>query len=213
MTHSQRVYTAALSANDAFKLKYPKYLKGALLAALALTALLLWLWPDIQPNPYQLRQKVEMVWVDVPDPVQVPEPPAPRVAPWIPPVIEAAPDDDPDVEDPGWVTPPFWDPAPIIEAPSYEGFIPSSALPRLTFQAKADYPEIARRSGLYGSVLVHVLVDVHGRVAEAVIIQGAHPILDKAALAAARKCQFTPAKQREIKVKAWVAIPYRFKLK
>lgn len=215
MTHSQHNSTAILSANDTFKLKYPRYLKGAILAALVLTALLVWLWPDIQPNPYQLRQKVEMVWVDVPDPIEIPEPPTLLVAPRIPPVIIAAPEDDPKAEDPWWEPVPFWDPAPTPNPgpTSYDGFVASSAIPQLTFQVKAEYPEIARRAQLEGTVLVHVLVNVNGRVEQAVVIQGAHPILDKAAIAAARKCQFTPAKQREMKVKAWVAISYRFKLR
>lgn len=188
MTHSQHNYTAILSANDAFKLKYPRYLKGAILAALVLTALLVWLWPDIQPNPYQLRQKVEMVWVDVPDPIDIPEPPTPLVAPRIPPVIVAAPEDDPKAEDPWWKPIPFWDPAPAPNPgpTSYDGFVASSAIPQLTFQVKAEYPEIARRAQLEGTVLVHVLVNVNGRVEQAVVIQGAHPILDKAAIAAAR---------------------------
>ena len=33
-----------------------------------------------------------------------------------------------------------------------------------------------------------------------------------AALVAARRCKFKPGKQRNIPVKAWLAIPYRFRL-
>ncbi len=215
MTRTQRTYSALISANDEFKFKYPRYLKAAVVAALALTALLLWLWPDVPASPYKLRQKVEMVWIDVPDPVNIPEPPAVQEAPKIPPVVIAAPDDDPNTVDPIWDFPDFWNPnpAPPTAIPTYDGFVASSALPQLKFQAKADYPEIARRSGLEGTVMVHVLVNVNGRVAQAVVTESAHPMLDKAALAAALKCQFTPAKQREIKVKAWVAVPYRFRLR
>jgi len=61
-------------------------------------------------------------------------------------------------------------------------------------------------------VLIHVRVDVCGRVDRAEIIQGVHPLLDKAALAAALRCRFTPAKQRDMPVPVWVAIPYRFRL-
>jgi len=43
MILSRPVLVTTLSANDAFKLRYPRYLKGAVLAALALTALLVWL--------------------------------------------------------------------------------------------------------------------------------------------------------------------------
>ena len=214
MTHSRRAYTAVLSANDAFKLKYPRYLKGALLAALALTALIVWLWPGYQPQPYKLRVKEEMVWVDVNEPVDVPDPPRVPAAPVLNRPIEAAPINDPDlITDP--VLPGFWDPpAPSLPDPSaYEDFVASSTLPKLQFQAKADYPEIARRSGLEGLVIVNARVDVNGRVERALVIQSVHPILDRAASEAAAKCRFTPAKQRERKVATWVAIPYRFKLR
>lgn len=213
MTSSRCFDAANLSANDAFKLKYPRYLKGAVLVALILTALLIGLWPDVAPHPYRLRDPVEMVWVDLPEPVAAPEPPAPLAAPVIPPVIVAAPLDDPDVVDIDWEPMSFWNPAPTYQPPVQEEFQASSTLPRLTFQARADYPEIARRSGLEGTVLVHVLVDRQGRVAQVKVIQGVNPLLDRAAETAARKCKFTPAKQRELNVRAWVAIPYRFRLR
>nr|MEE4268752.1 TonB family protein [Candidatus Krumholzibacteria bacterium] len=215
MTRTQPTYTVFLSANDEFKFKYPRYLKAAVLVALVLTALLLWLWPDVPANPYRLRQKVEMVWIDVPDPLEIPEPPQVQEAALVPPDIVAAPEDDPTTVEPWWGQDDFWDniPAPSPATPSYDGFTASSALPRLQFQARAEYPEIARRLGMEGTVMVHLLVNVHGRVAQAVVTESAHPMLDKAALAAAWKCQFTPAKQREMKVEVWVAVPYRFRLR
>jgi len=145
--------------------------------------------------------------------VEIPIPPVPVEVPRIPPIIEAAPDDDPRITDP-WIPPKFWDPLPRTKPEPLPdgGFIASSTLPRLKLQVKADYPEIARRSGLEGTVLVHVLVNPRGMVEKAVIIQSAHPILDRAAMQAAVRCRFTPAKQREIAVRAWVAIPYRFRL-
>jgi len=205
-----------LSANDAFKHNYPRYLKIALLVALIITALLLWLWPDVEPNPYRLRQSTEMIWIDVPDPLDIPEPPAPLEAPRLPPIIEAVPEGDPDAIDPDWEPVKFWDPSPPVapQGPeAYDGFRSSSSLPRITYQAKADYPEIARRSGLEGTVMVKALVNPQGQVDQVVVVTGVHPLLDRAAVNAARKCRFTPAKQRELKVQAWVAIPYRFKMR
>lgn len=102
---------------------------------------------------------------------------------------------------------------PIYRPHDYDGFVASATKPTLVMQARADYPEIARRSGIEGTVVVRVLVGVNGRVEDAVIIQSAHPILDKEALLAARKCRFTPARQREMKVAVQVAIPYRFRLR
>ncbi len=203
-----------MSANDSFKLKYPRYLKGAILAVLALTVLFIWQWPGYEAQPYQLRQKEEMFWVDLADPVDIPEPPAPMAPPRVLPNIEAVSEDYPDLLDPDWTPPSFWDPSPSypIDAPTYDGFVSSSSLPRLTFMAKASYPEIARRMRVEGTVMVHVLVGPDGKVDQAVVIQTVHPSLDSAAVIAAKKCLFSPALQRQLKVKAWVAIPFNFKL-
>ena len=61
-------------------------------------------------------------------------------------------------------------------------------------------------------MVVKVLVGPDGSVMQVAILQGVHPMLNKAALDAARKCRFNPGKQRNIPVKAWMAIPYRFRL-
>lgn len=215
MTFPRPYLTATLTANDEFKLRYPRYLKGAVLAALALTALFVWLWPGYQAKPYKLRQEEAFEIIDIEPPTEIVIPPPPLEVPRIPPEIEAADPDDPDAVD--TIPDPIRIDTPITGGPYYppsdEGFLPSSVQPEIKFQAKADYPEIARRAGLEGTVLVHALVDVHGRVDKTVIIQGVHPLLDKAAQAAALRCRFTPAKQRDFAVPVWVAIPYRFRLR
>jgi periplasmic protein TonB len=214
MSHYQSLYSTSLSANDAFKVQYPRYIKAAILAALCLTALFVWLWPGYEAEPYQLREKEEMVWVELEDPVDVIKPPAPIAPPRIIPDITVAKIGDPDIIDIDWPDNGFWDPVPVapVDPSIYNDFVSSSALPQLKFQAKADYPEIARRMRVEGTVMVHVLVGPSGGVDQAVIMNSVHPTLDRAALVAAKKCRFTPAKQRQLKVKAWVAIPFRFKM-
>ncbi len=213
MTVSRPVLVATLTANDVFKLRYPRYLKGAVLVALALTALLVWLWPGYEAKPYQLRQEKIIELIVLEPIIPVIEQPKPLEVPRLPPIIEAAPEDDPEAIDtiPDLLpieTPIHYVPTPRID----EGFIPSSSEPVLKYHVKADYPEIARRAGLEGTVMIHALVDAHGRVDRAEVIQGVHPLLDKAAQAAALRCRFTPGKQRLVAVPVWVAIPYRFRL-
>lgn len=210
MTDS-RPMTLPLSANDAFKLRYPRYLKGAVLVALALTALAVWLFPQYEPLPYKLRRE-EMIWVPTPDPPAVADPVEVPPAPVMPRPIEVVDDDDPE----GGTIPDLpdfrgpWLPEPQVWQDT--GFVTSSAPPTLISRAKPDYPEIARRAGLEGTVLVHVLVGPNGRVRAVDVIQGVHPLLDKAAVAAAMKCRFEPARQREVPVRAWMAMPFRFRL-
>jgi len=212
-SHPRQSFAAALSANDQFKLGYPKYLRRAVLAALVLTALLVWLFPRYEPAAYTLRQ-TEIVIIDVMEPVDPIEQPKPLEVPRIPPVVAV-------VEDPGDADPILepWliDPMPVPVQPVYyqnaTPFVASSAKPMLTFQMKADYPEIARRAELQGTVVVNVLVGVDGYVKKTVVVRGVHPLLDRAATRAAARCRFEPATQRKMPVKAWVAIPYRFRLR
>jgi len=215
MTNSRPLITAALSANDQFKLRYPRYIKGAVLIALALTALMVWLWPGYEAKPYVLRQTEVLELILLEPPSIVDEPPIPIEVPRLPPIVVAADPDDPNAVDTIPEPISIWTPFNKVRQPptSDEGFIPSSAEPVITFQMKAHYPEIARRAGLEGTVLIHARVNARGQVERAEVIQGVHPLLDKAAQAAALRCRFTPAKQRAVAVPVWVAIPYRFRLR
>lgn len=213
MTRTRPAIAAVLSANDVFKLRYPRYLKGAILAALAMTALFTWLWPGYQAQPYQARRE-ETIIIEIETEAPVIAPPRPIEAPRLPPVVEPARADDPDAED---TIPelfpfdyPFTEPAP--GGMGEEGFVASSALPELVAFAKADYPELARRARIEGTVVIEVLVTAGGGVGHASILQSVHPLLDKAAMAAALRCRFTPARQRELAVPVRVAIPYRFRM-
>jgi protein TonB len=76
-----------------------------------------------------------------------------------------------------------------------------------------EYPVEARRRGLEGDVAVKVLVGPKGEVLEAEVVKGVDPLLDEAALEAARRSRWTPGSQRGTPVKAWMLLPYRFELK
>ena len=55
-----------------------------------------------------------------------------------------------------------------------------------------QYPELARKMNLSGTVKVQVVVSPNGTVKEAKVI-GGHPVLANAALDAVRKWRFEPA--------------------
>jgi protein TonB len=79
---------------------------------------------------------------------------------------------------------------------------------------KPEYPEMARRARIEGQVIVKVLVDVDGSVAEAQILKSSgNDALDEAALTAARQARFTPARQKDMPVKVWISIPFNFYLR
>lgn len=205
-----------MSANDLFKAQYNKYVRWATLVAIVLTLIGVMVSPKYVPNPYKLRQE-EFEVVDIDDQEIIDIPPPPKAAPPPPKVIEAAPDDevsdDVDIAD----TLMDLDAAISSSMPSFNlnegtGFVASSENPSIIQWAKPQYPEIARRAQIEGTVIVKVLVGPDGSVKDAQILQGVNPMLNKAAIAAARKCKFRPGKQRNIPVKAWMALPFAFRL-
>lgn len=205
-----------ISANDQFKAQYNKYLRWSALAAILLTLLGFILSPNYVPNPYKLRQE-EFEVVNIEDQEIIELPPPPQEAPPPPKVIEAAPDDEvaEDVEIADTLM--DLDSAISSSMATYdlggdEGFVASSENPKITFWAKPKYPEIARKAMMEGTVIVKVLVGPDGSVLDAQILQAANPLLNASALDAARRCKFIPGKQRNIPVKAWMALPFNFRL-
>jgi len=74
-----------------------------------------------------------------------------------------------------------------------------------------EYPEMARRAGIEGTVMLKLLVNRKGHV-DSVEVQKGPEIFRKAAVAAARKTVFSPARQNDRTVACWVVIPFRFVL-
>lgn len=202
----------SLSANDLFKQRYTTYLRWSVLAALALTALLVWLMPSYRPAPYSLRQKVIHVLPPLPEDIEVPKE-KPIIAP--PVVREIEPTDDPnapDVEVPENILIEVYVPPTQVANTTETEFIASSQNPRLLHQPRPQYPEILRMARIQGSVEVNVLVGPNGLVEQAVLVRGVHPTLDQAALKAAKRCRFEPGLQRGFPVRAWITVPYNFHL-
>lgn len=56
-----------------------------------------------------------------------------------------------------------------------------------------DYPELARRLGVQGVVVLECVIDREGRVTGARVIKPVHPLLDKAAMNAVEQWRFRPA--------------------
>ncbi len=202
----------ASSANELFKAQYNKYIRWALLAALLFTIAFFLFSPKYKPNPYKIYDEV-MEMVEVMDQIDIPdipqETPKPQVA------VEAAPDDM--VDDEVEVADSLLDPDEIIDiGMGYDDtggdFVVSQDKPVLITYAPPEYPEIARASHLEGTVLVKVQVGTDGTVLQAVVIKSVHPTLDREAVKAARRCKFKPGRQRNIPVKAWMAIPFAFRL-
>jgi Ca-activated chloride channel family protein len=79
---------------------------------------------------------------------------------------------------------------------SQKGFVEKSANKVVTGKAislpKPAYPPSARSSGAWGKVVVEVTIDENGKVVEARALSG-HPLLQQAAVSAARQAKFAPS--------------------
>ena len=73
------------------------------------------------------------------------------------------------------------------------------------------YPEMARRAGLQGQVLVAFIVTREGRVTEPRVLKGPE-IFRAAALEAVRQFLFEPARQNDRAIAVRMTIPIRFSL-
>ena len=83
--------------------------------------------------------------------------------------------------------------------------------PVITHKEAPYYPEIARKAGVQGTVVITVIIDTKGNV-ETVEIFKSVPELDEAAKEAALKCKFKPAINNGKAVKVKMNIPFKFKL-
>ena len=92
-----------------------------------------------------------------------------------------------------------------ITAPISGGVLNGKA----TSLPKPAYPPIARAAHASGAVTVQVLVDEEGKVLTARAVSG-HPLLQAAAVAAARQARFTPTKLSGQSVKVTGVIIYNF---
>ncbi len=104
----------------------------------------------------------------------------------------------------------------IIPVPDFNGnevidFYKLEKRPKLLHMSQPVYPDLAKKAHIQGTVTVQVLLSRKGRVLEARILKSV-PMLDQAALSAAKKCIFTPGKQRDRFVRVRVSIPFVFKL-
>ncbi len=102
------------------------------------------------------------------------------------------------------------------EEPQIDEFIPVEKEPYIDLadlQRRIVYPELARKAGIEGVVVIRVLVDKNGKPKKAVVQQSDSQMLNQAAIDAVMSSTFTPAIQNGQPIACWVSIPIRFKLR
>lgn len=167
---------------------------------------------------------------DIPETRQVirtPAPSKPFVPSALPVAVETAPPDTVTIRDTKLDLQPVLSAPPALLVPGAGGKpVPSAAKeeseifeffnveeqPRRLNAVAPEYPEMANRAGIEGTVLLKVLVNAKGSV-DSVIVQKGPAVFHKSAIDAARATTFTPARQNDRAVPCWVVMPFRFVLK
>lgn len=94
-------------------------------------------------------------------------------------------------------------------------FTPVEQLPTFDIaelQRNLKYPELARRSGIEGTIVVRVLIDRRGNAVKTMIDASDNVVLEKAAADAVLSTTFTPALQNNVPTAVWMQVPVMFRL-
>jgi protein TonB len=196
--------------------RYVRYCAIALLLSTTCHVLYLLYGPAPEARPYEITTFIPEV-IDIPDEIDIPEPPKEVPPPPLPRELDPTADEDFEEEDviPATQLPDLgdWRGRPPIRESS-GGFLAYETAPVPVKRVQPDYPDLARQAHAEGTVRVQVLVDATGRVVEVVVVQSdTVASLNQAALAAARRWLFRPALQRDTPVPARVVLQFHFSLR
>jgi protein TonB len=104
---------------------------------------------------------------------------------------------------------------PVEESePSKDEFIDVSEEPEpiQPIEKLIVYPEVAKRSGLEGKVVVQALIGKDGRVEKVEVIKSDYDMFKQAAIDAMKNAKFTPARQNGTPLRIWITRTISFKL-
>jgi len=198
-----------------YKLMYGVYFRTGMLLGIIILILLFLFVPYAEVEPYKLRKEIVTMVEQISAEIEKYEEPPPVERPKV--AVAAAATEVAEEAVETIATTEFREDVirtqpkgPEIEVIPYAKV---EVKPKPISIPKPEYPELARKAGIEGKVIVEAIVDTDGSVIGAKIFKSSgNPMLDEAAIAAARRSKFTPAKQRDMFVRVRVNIPFDFKL-
>ena len=201
------------------KLQSRTVFEQAIALSLALCSMVFLTYQTFDVQAYEGSGETEIIQIeDIPETQQLKKPPPPQ-RPQIPIATESEdiPDDvtimDTEID---LDAPPPPPPPPPGKGDSEESpiFMAWEEAPVLIKQVKPKYPEIARKAGVEGRVILQIVVDEKGNVIEAVPVVATPPgIFEEAAVEAIMQWKFKPAKQRDKAIKVRMGQTMVFTLK
>jgi protein TonB len=99
--------------------------------------------------------------------------------------------------------------------PSPDEFVPFEEAPVQVSTVTPEYPPLAQRAGVEGTVWIKALVDKEGKVRDVIIVKdsGANAGFEEAAIDAAKKTVWKPAIANGQPIAVWITYKIDFKLK
>ena len=166
------------------------------------------------------RKTIVIENVDIPETRQIHRaPPPPRPSIPIATESEDVPDDvtiettDLDFDKVDLHVPPPPGENTVIEEPEEEilEYFMVEEKPAIIKQVAPEYPKVALKAGIEGTVHLKVLVGKDGKVEQATAVKGKE-IFHKPALQAIHQYLFKPARQNDRPVKVYLVMPIRFRI-
>ncbi len=206
---------ALTTMGKGLKVRYPHAVRNAFAGAIVFHLLLFVFSPPFDFKPYEPPPEPPILIVAPVDEIEIPDPPleVPRPDDIVPEPFDG---DVPDVDMPFTTVD---DLTLVAISPRSNGlvrdyYVAFDKAPDPIRTETPVYPNLAREAGIEGDVLIGVLVGVDGKVLEATVLSSdVTSAMERAAVRAAMKWRFRPAKQGSNPVKARVAIPFSFRLR
>ena len=113
------------------------------------------------------------------------------------------------------------EPPPAVEEPAYEEsgiHVIVEEMPEIiggleAIMKEISYPQMAKKAGVEGRVMVQFVVDKTGALTNPVVVRSLGAGCDEEVLRALGKMKFKPGKQRGVPVSVRMTIPITFKLR
>lgn len=206
--------------------RYPLYVEIGLVVVLALLIVAFRVnWNPPSDNDWEApeQEQIEMEEVQQTEQQETPPPPPKPPVPVEVPNDEVLQDDELnldaslDLNEPVSESPP---PPPEEEEEEEEPeiFVVVEEMPELigglaSIQEHIVYPDMAKKAGVEGRVIVQFVVDENGNVQNPQVVRGLGAGLDEVALEAVKQAKFEPGMQRGQAVKVKMSLPITFRLR
>jgi protein TonB len=207
--------------------RYPLYIEIGLIVALLVLIVAFnieWRGSDEFDIPEREQEIVEIEEIEQTKQIEKPPPPPrPQVPVEVPNdevLDDATIDLDAELDLNAEPTAPPPPPEPVEEEEEEtepEVFVAVEQMPELiggirSLQEQIQYPELARKAGVEGMVVVQFIVDQEGNVTEPTVLRGIGAGCDQEALRVVQQAKFEPGRQRGKPVRVKMSLPIRFSL-